>query len=147
MADYSGFYGGISGDVGGIGYFLSKYVAEVVFVRRRKPKDPSVTSKTRRMICTTNQLLLNSPFGKKTLRYKPAMQSPPYNARSKGLITVWDIFMQDWRNIDAKTAVVIKKTSEDSLPIFVNNQEGIQNFAKLFNAKLRRMNVRQFMDS
>lgn len=147
MADYSGFYGGISSDIGGMGYFLSKYVAEVVFVRRRRPKDPSVTSKTRRMICTTNQLLLNSPFGKKTLRYTPAYQAPPYNARSKGLITVWDILMQDWRNIDAKSAVVIKKTSEDSLPIYVNDQEGIQKFALFFNAKIRRMNARQFMDT
>jgi hypothetical protein len=147
MADYSGFYPNISSDIGGLGYFLSKYVGEVVFVRRRKPKDPSVTSKTRRMICTTNQLLLNSPFGKKVLRYKPAYQAPPYNARSKGLITVWDIFMQDWRNIDAKSAILIKKTTEDSLPIFVNSQEGIQEFAKFFNAKLRRMNPRQFMDS
>jgi hypothetical protein len=147
MADYSGFYGGMSGDIGGMGYFLSKYVAEVVFVRRRTPKDPGVTSKTRRMICTTNQLLLNSAFGKRTLRYKPAFQSPPYNARSKGLITVWDIFKQDWRNIDAKSAVIIKQTSKDSLPIFVNNEEGVKNFAKFFNAKLRRMNVRQFMDS
>jgi hypothetical protein len=146
MADYSGFYGGISTQ-GNINYFLSKYVAEVVFVRRRRAKDPSVTSKTRRMICTTNQLLLNSPFGKKTLRYQPAFMSPPYDAKSKGLITVWDILMQDWRNIDAKSAVVIKKSSEDSLPIFVNDQEGIKKFALFFNSKIRRLNPRQFMDS
>jgi 16S rRNA G966 N2-methylase RsmD len=146
MADYSGFYGGIS-TRGDINYFLSKYVAEVVFVRRRRAKDPSVLTKTRRMICTTNQFLLNSPFGKKTLRYKPAFMDPPYNAKAKGLITVWDILMQDWRNIDAKSAVVIKQTSEDSLPIFVNNQEGIKRFALFFNAKIRRMNARQFMDS
>jgi hypothetical protein len=146
MADYSGFYGGITRH-GDIAYFLARHVAEVVFVRRRRAKDPTVTSKTRRMICTTNQLLLNSPFGKKTLRYKPPTQSPPYDAKSKGLLTVWDVFMQDWRNIDIKSSVIVKKTSEDSLPIFVNNQEGIQKFAKFFNLKLRRINARQFMDS
>ncbi len=83
MANIAGFGGGLS--VSNLEKFLNKFVAEVVFVRRRKPKDPSVSSKTRRMICTTNQVLLKSPFGMKTLRYKPATQSPPYNARAKGL--------------------------------------------------------------
>lgn len=145
MPVYSGFEGQMAPK--SLEDFLKYYVAEVVFVRRRKPKDPSVTTKTRRMICTTCQPFLNSPFGKKTLRYKPARFSPPYNARSKGLVTVWDIFLQDWRNIDVKSAVVIAKKNEDSLPIYVASQEGMEQFALFFNAKLSRMNPRQFMDS
>lgn len=145
MAKTSGFEGQMAPK--DLKSFLNYYVAEVVFVRRRKPKDPSVTSETRRMICTTSQLLLNSPFGKKVLRYKPARFTPPYNAASKGLVTVWDLFMQDWRNIDVKSAVVIAKRGEDSLPMYVNTQEGIEQFALFFEAKLRRMNARQFMDS
>lgn len=146
MANIAGFGGGLS--VSNLEEFLKKFVAEVVFVRRRKPKDSSVSSKTRRMICTTNQVLLRSPFGTKTLRYKPATQSPPYNARSKGLVTVWDIFMQDWRNIDVKSAVVIGGNgTPDSLPMAIANQEDIERFALFFNSRLRRMNPRQFMDS
>lgn len=146
MANTAGFGGGLS--VSNLEEFLKKFVVEVVFVRRRKPKDPSVSSKTRRMICTTNQVLLRSPFGMKTLKYKPATQSPPYNARSKGLVTVWDIFMQDWRNIDVKSAVVIGGNgTPDSLPMPIANQEDIERFALFFNARLRRMNPRQFMDS
>jgi hypothetical protein len=146
MANVAGFGGGLS--VKNLEEFLNKFVAEVVFVRRRKPKDSSVSSKTRRMICTTNQFLLNSSFGKRTLRYKPAIQSPPYNAKAKGLVTVWDIFMQDWRNIDVKSAVVIGGNgTPDSLPMPIANAEDIEKFTLFFNAKLRRMNPRQFMDS
>lgn len=127
--------------------FLQYYVAEVVFVRRRKPKDPSVKTETRRMICTTCQVFLNSPFGKKTLNYKPAKQQPPYNAASKGLVTVWDLFMQDWRNIDVKSAVVIQKRNQNSLPMYVASRKGMEEFALFFNAKLRKMNAKAFMAS
>jgi len=127
--------------------FLQYYVAEVVFVRRRKPKDPSVKTETRRMICTTCQVFLNSPFGKKTLNYKPAKQQPPYNAASKGLVTVWDLFMQDWRNIDVKSAVVIQKRNQNSLPMYVASRKGMEEFALFFNAKLRKMNAKTFMAS
>lgn len=145
MPNYSGFYGGHN--VKDVNTFLSLYVAEVVFIRRRKPKDPSVTAKTRRMICTTNQLLLNSPFGKKNLQYKPGYQTPPYNAASKGLVTAWDCLIHEWRNIDIRSAVIIQKQSEDSLPMYVNDQKGIEAFAKFYNAKLSRMNMRKFMDT
>lgn len=144
MTDYSGFQGHLS--VTEFKNYLLLNVAEVVFVRRRKPKDPSVTSKTRRIVCTINQLLLNSPFGLRTLKYKPAHQTPPYNAEKKGLVTVWDCLVHEWRNIDVKSAVIIRKESPDSLPMNVNSEKGIQEFAKFYNAKLARMNMRQFMD-
>lgn len=145
MPEYSGFYG--TRTVGEMAKFVSQNVVEIVFVRRRRAKDPSVTSKTRRIICTTNQLLLRSPFGMKTLKYKLPYYEPPYNAAAKGLLTVWDIFMRDWRNIDVKSCVLIKKKNEDSLPIYVNDQDGIEKFAKFYNTKLTRINPRQFMDT
>jgi hypothetical protein len=146
MANVAGFGGGLS--ISNLEQFLNKFVIEVVFVRRRKPKDPSVSSKTRRMICTNNQVLLRSPFGMKTLRYRPATQSPPYNARAKGLITVWDIIMQDYRSIDVKSAVVIGGNgTQDSLPMPIATKEDIERFALFYTAKLSRMNLRQFMDA
>ena len=145
MADYSGFYGGHN--VKDVGTFLQLYVAEIVFVRRRRAKDPSVTAKTRRMICTTNQLLLKSPFGLKTLQYRPGHQSPPYNAAKKGLVTVWDCLIKAWRNIDIRSCVVIQKQGKDSLPIYVNSEKGIEEFAKFYNLKLAKMDMRKFMDT
>ena len=119
-------------------------VVELKFVRRVKKMGFPMQ---RRMFCTLNVPLLNGDIGQNILNFKRPTKPPPYNAEAKGLVVVWDIIMQDWRNIDAKSAVVIKKTSEDSLPIYVNDQEGIQKFALFFNAKIRRMNARQFMDS
>jgi hypothetical protein len=146
MANVAGFGGGLN--ITDLQRFLNKFVVEIVFVRRRKPKDPSVSSKTRRMICTTNQVLLQSDFGKRTLRYKPATQSPPYNARAKGLITVWDIMMQDWRNIDVKSAVLpAGNGTPESLPMAIANKDDIEKFKFFYTAILRRMNPRQFMDS
>ena len=143
MPDYAGFYGTTS--VGEIQKYLSQNVVEIVFVRRRVPKDPTVTSKTRRIICTTCQTLLRSPFGMKTLRYKLPYYEPPYNAASKVLVTVWDILIQDWRNIDIKSCVLIKKKNINSLPIKVTDQKGIEEFAKFYNSKITRINPRRFM--
>ena len=143
MADYSGFEGKVN--TSDLDDFLKMYVAEVIFVRRRRAKDPSITSKTRRMICTTNQYLLKSTFGRQTLGYKPGLQTPPYNAAAKGLVTVWDILMRGWRNIDVRSAKVIAKKGEDSLPIYVNTKEGVERFSRFYYAKLMHMDFKTFI--
>jgi hypothetical protein len=145
VADYSGFYGGHNHS--NINQFLQKYVAEIVFVRRRRAKDPDVTAKTRRMICTLCVPLLNSVFGKKVLGFKPPRQTADYSSKSKGLVVVWDCLMKDWRSIDIKSCVVIKKKGDDSLPMYVNSKEGIEQFAKFYNLKLAKMDWRKFMDT
>jgi hypothetical protein len=70
---------------------------EVTFTRRHKKGNLP----TRRIFCTTNQALLDSPEGRKFLNYVKPTKTPPYNAGIKGLVTVWDIFKQGWRNIPA----------------------------------------------
>jgi hypothetical protein len=148
MPDYSGFSG--SHNVKDITRFLQLYVAEIVFVRRRKAKDPSVTVKTRRMICTLNYKLLNSAFGKKNLKFKPPLQTAFYNAPKVKLVTVWDIIMQDWRNIDVNSAAIIAKGGADSLPMQVNTEEEMVKFINFYDKKIARMTVaekRRFMDT
>jgi len=132
--------------------FLQLNVAEVVFVRRRRAKDPSVTSRTRRMICTLNFKILNSEFGKRILKFKPARQNAEYSAASRGLITVWDIIMQNWRDINVQTAVIIQKpiTNAIALPMLVNNENELATFIDYYDKKIAKMTVgekRKFMDS
>jgi hypothetical protein len=146
----NGTYGGHS--VIDFRTFLQLHVAEVVFVRRRRAKDPSVTSRTRRMVCTLNFKILNSEFGKKNLKFKPARQNPEYSAASRGLITVWDIIMQNWREVDVQTAVIIQKPIADAiaLPMMVNNEEELVKFIDYYDKKIARMSVgekRKFMDT
>lgn len=146
MSDYSGFYGGHN--VGDVSKFLQKYVAEIVFIRRRRAKDPSVTAKTRRMICTLNFPLLTA--NAKIFNFKKPSTTAPYNAASKGLVTVWDIIMQNWRNIDVKSAVIIQKSDVSGLPMYVNSKVDMAKFIDFYDKKIARMSVgekRKFMDT
>jgi hypothetical protein len=79
---------------------LRSNVCEIEFLRRRpKAGRPSY----RKMMCTLCNDLLNSTNGRISLNYRPPVHGLPYNAESKNLLPVWDIFMQDWRmvNMDA----------------------------------------------
>lgn len=84
---------------------LLNNVAEVKFTRRRpKPGSPP----TRRILCTNNAELLRSPNGKIVLHYESARQMPKFNPNDKNLVITWDIFMQDYRCINADGAIVIR---------------------------------------
>jgi hypothetical protein len=146
MSEYSGFYGGHN--TGDVKKFLQKFVAEIVFVRRRRAKDPSVSVKTRRMICTLNFPLLTA--NAKIFNFKRPSQTPSYNAESKGLVTVWDIIMQNWRNIDIKSAVIVQKSDVSGLPMYVNSKVDMAKFIDFYDKKIARMTVgdkRKFMDT
>lgn len=80
-------------------------VAEVKFNRRRpKPGSPP----TRRILCTNNAELLRSPNGLLVLHYEAARKLPEFNPREKNLVITWDIFMQDYRCINADSATIIR---------------------------------------
>jgi hypothetical protein len=86
-------------------------VCEIEFLRRRsKAGRPSM----RKMMCTLCNDLLNSANGRISLNYKPPVNGLPYNAESKNLLPVWDIFMQDWRmvNMDACNLLNTKKADD-----------------------------------
>ena len=146
MPDYSGFYGGYN--VGDVKKFLQKYVAEIVFVRRRRAKDASVTSKTRRMICTLNFPLLVA--NAKKFNFKKPRYNPPYNSESKDLVTVWDFIVEDWRNINIKTAKVIPRSEISGLPMYVNAKPDMIKFIDFYDKRLAKMSSgerRRFMDN
>jgi len=52
------------------------------------------------MLCTGSLPLLNSPEGRIGLNFRPAYNRPGYNPAIKNLVITWDIFMQDYRNIN-----------------------------------------------
>lgn len=79
---------------------LETNVAEIRFARRRtKAGHPP----DRRMICTNDKKFLNSPAGRITLNFRPVSTNipvPKFNRTAKNLLNVWDIIMQDYRNIN-----------------------------------------------
>ena len=85
---------------------LKNNVCEVRFVRRR-PKPGS--SPTRRILCTKSYSLLTSTNGRVTLNYRPPTNPPQINEAAENLITVWDIIMQDYRNINMDQCDLIQQ--------------------------------------
>lgn len=83
---------------------LLSNVGEIKFIRRR-PKLGSPP--TRRMLCTNNLKLLNSPEGRLALNYRPALRAPHFNPTEKNLLITWDIFMQDYRCVNMSACELV----------------------------------------
>jgi len=118
----------------GLKTLLAENVCEVVFSRRRpRPNRPL----TRRMLCTLDANILNSVNGRLSLNYRPPAGPAPYNPESKNLLLVWDIFMQDWRNVNMDDCDVVQTIPE-------------ANFWQYFNETLLPMSPQQklsYMDT
>ena len=117
---------------------LLQNVIELKF--RRRINKPGFND-YRRMLCTNDRNLLLSKLGREILNYDPpAGQGLPYDPKSKNLIPVYDIFMQNYRMIncnDVEVVSVIKTYPEAT------------EFWKYFNEKIYPMSAQQkalFMD-
>lgn len=103
-------------------------VVEIKFFRKRlKPGFPP----TRRMLCTNNFALLNSPEGRIALNFRPAKSPPKFNAIEKNVLVVWDIFMQSFRCVNMAACNLVS--------VIPANKE----FWKYFNQKLARLSTAQ----
>jgi hypothetical protein len=119
---------------------LRTNVVEIKWVRRI-PK--SGHAHTRRALATNSRHILNSEKGYKILRYVPPTQRNPLDTPRLNLVTYWDIFRQDYRNISCESAIM-------SRVIPVNNQEKIEQWWQIFEIFLRSMTAeqkKQFIDS
>lgn len=85
---------------------LRSNVCDIRFGRRRNKVGFAAT---RRMICTLDMSLLQSIEGRTTLNYRPVQRSLPWNPASKNLLNVWDILMQDYRNVNMDACEVVEQ--------------------------------------
>lgn len=97
---------------------LRENVCEIAFVRRRPRAN---RSPVRRMLCTLDENILNSTNGRLSLNYRPSSNVLPYNAESKNLLPVWDIFMQDWRMVSMDDCQILKTVKEEDFWNYFNN--------------------------
>lgn len=107
-------------------------IVEIKFVRRTKLHIPP----TRRMLCTLNVAVLNSTLGKNILNFVPPTSEPPYNAESKGLVVVWDIFRQDWRAVPVNSCELVKVFK-------MGNKNEQVEFWRYFDLVLNKMTTAQ----
>ena len=89
---------------------LLSNVCELRFVR----KVPLAgASPTRRMLCTKSHSLLNSSNGRITLNYRPPRGPVKVNEAADNLIVVWDILMQDYRNVNMNQCDLVQQFPAD----------------------------------
>lgn len=112
---------------------LKTNVAEIKFIRRI-PK--SGASDSRRMLCTNCTTFLNSYAAKSVFNFNPPTSSPRYSDVSKNLVTTFDLFMQQFRNINASTAEIITV-----IPVASQAQQ--EAFWNYFNGNVINMNSQQ----
>lgn len=107
---------------------LLNNVCEIKFLRRRPVigRPPS-----RRMLATLSYSLLNSADGRLTLNYRPTIRPPRYNPAQKNLLIVWDIFMQDYRNVNCDDVEIVATIPAN------------EKFWEYFAAKLQNMTPQQ----
>lgn len=114
--------------IGGLKQLCQTNVVELKFVRRTK-----VTPPTRRMLATLDPMILDSELGRKILNFKPPTKNAAYDAASRGLLTVWDLIFQDWRNIPVEGCEVV--STVPSRPP--------EKFWEYFNKVLGKMTAQQ----
>ena len=90
------------------------------------------------MLCTNSKNILESPNGYKVLNYKPPKGNADYNPASKNLVNAWDLFVQDYRYVNANNCEVISvMPADDEFWVYfndvLNNMPAVQKEA--FNRK------------
>ena len=87
---------------------LRTHVVECRCVRKHEKRGYHVV---RKIICTNSTQLLMSKKGMMTLNYRPTdgVPKPWFNRKMADVICVWDIMMQDYRNIWCDTIFMVNK--------------------------------------
>jgi len=120
---------------------FATHVVEVIAKRRMSPQPWQ--GLTRRFICTNSYPLLNSIEGKVVFHFRAPSNVPRYNAAAYNLLTVFDLYMQDYRCINLDDYRIL-----GAIP--VRTEEEIAMFWQYFNSvmskqsateKLKKMNT------
>jgi len=116
---------------------IQNNVCEIVFVRRRPERAPN-RPEVRRMLCTHSFNLLTSYNSKISLNFRLPKTARRLDEVKHNIVVVWDIFMQDYRNVSMDTCYIRQQVPDDD------------TFWKYYNDVLLNMTADQkmnFMDS
>lgn len=116
--------------LGGLQSLCETHLVELKFIRRTKATG---VLPTRRMLCTRDMRILTSELGRMTFNFTLPTKSPPYDPKTKNLLTVFDIIFQDWRNIPVESVMVV-------MAVPTNPQK---SFWEYFDKVLRKMTKTQ----
>lgn len=110
---------------------LLNNVCEIRFTRRIVVPGKA---NTRRMWCTKSYNLLNSTNGRVTLNFRPPLGPIKINEAADNILVVWDILMQDYRNVSMDSCDLIQQVpADESFWKFFNENIYIMTAAQKFN--------------
>lgn len=81
---------------------------EIVFLRRR-PERAKERPIFRRMLCSKSMELLNSENGIRSLNFHLPYGPPKIDELKHNVCVVWDIFMQDYRNVSMDKCWIVQE--------------------------------------
>lgn len=85
---------------------------EIIFMRRRPERAPG-RPLFRRMLCSKSMELLNSENGIRSLNFRLPQGPKQINESKHNIIVVWDIFMQDYRNVSMDVCFLVQEIPDD----------------------------------
>lgn len=91
---------------------LNSNVCEIVFVRRRPERAPG-RPLIRRMLCSNSLKLLTSENGKRSLNFRLPRGPKQIDEVLHNVVVVWDIFMQDYRNVSMEACYLVQSIPDD----------------------------------
>lgn len=86
---------------------VANNVCEIFFMRRRPERAPA-HPEFRRMMCSNCSEILNSENGIRSLNFRKPESPKQLNERFHNIVVVWDIFMQDYRNVSLEYCYLVQ---------------------------------------
>jgi len=90
---------------------LRREAVEIAFIRRR-PERAQGRPFLRRMLCTNSMEILNSEQGIRRLNFHKPRGGKKLNEKLHNIVVVWDIIMQDYRNVAVEACFLIEQKAE-----------------------------------
>jgi len=99
---------------------LANNVCEIFFMRRRPERAPR-RPEHRRMICSNCIEILNSENGTRSLNFRRPEGPKKIDERFHNVVVVWDIFMQDYRNVSMERCYIVQTIPPENFWEYYNN--------------------------
>jgi hypothetical protein len=98
---------------------LQSNVCEILFLRRRPERAPGRPF-FRKMLCSNSMEILNSENGIRSLNFHLPGGPKKIDESRHNVVVVWDIFMQDYRNVSMDKCFLIQTLGPDDFWEYFN---------------------------
>lgn len=98
---------------------VANNVCEIFFMRRRPERAPR-RPEFRRMLCSNSMEVLRSENGIRSLNFRSPSGLKKLNESFHNIVVVWDIFMQDYRNVSMENCYLVQQIPPENFWQYYN---------------------------